>query len=234
MSPSPRKGIRALASVTGALVEPYDITNVLAHMLSQAAEALAAEAVGLLVTNAHGELELLGATSHEASELEVYQAQVSEGPCVDVVREVAELTARGEDEMVDRWPTVGPTILASGARAVHAQPLRWHGRALGGLNLFFADGSRITEETTALAQAFADVATLALVQTRAPSEREVSAHIQEALDARTVVEHAKGVLVETHGLDPATAYTTVLDMATKQGLTVTEMAEKLVRQAHSH
>lgn len=232
MSPTPRQ-VRALASVTGALVQPYDITDVLVRMLGQTIDALAARAAGLLVTNGHGELELLASTSHATAELELYQSQASEGPCIDVVRHGAEVTARGESEMVTRWPSVGPAILATGFTAVHAQPLRWHGRALGGLNLFFTDGSLITEETTVLAQAFADVTTLALVQTQAPSDRELGAHIQEALEARTLVEHAKGVLVETRDLDPAGAYTAVLDMAAEQGITVTEMARNLVWQAQS-
>jgi hypothetical protein len=222
-----------LASITGVLVEPFEVTDVLARMLAGTTTALDAQAAGLLVTNAQGELEMLAATSHESGELEIYQAQTGEGPCTDAVRQRRPVTARGRGELASRWPAVGPAIVDAGFLAVHAQPMRWHGRVLGGLNLFFDTASEPSEHALVLAQVFADVATLALVQTQAPSDRELGAHVQEALDARTLVEQAKGVIIETDGVDPAEAYVRLLAMSAQQELSVTELARSLVWQARS-
>lgn len=236
MNPRPVSSpIRALAAAASALVQSDDITAVLADLLQHTAAALGAEAVGLLVVEeeaAEG-LELLASTSHAVSELELYQAQSDEGPCIDCLRSLDPVTVLGEQELVSRWPTVGPVMVASGYRGVHTEPLRWHGRVLGGLNVFLGEDSALGAESRALARAFADITTLALVQTQGPSDHELTAHIREALDARRLVEQAKGVLMQTRGLDPATAYTALRTQAVDQGLSFTELARNLVWQAHS-
>jgi transcriptional regulator with GAF, ATPase, and Fis domain len=222
-----------LAAATSALVRPYDITDILAGMLQHCLAAMGAEAAAILVVQGSGQLDLLSSTSHAASQIEIYQAQTKEGPCVDCLRAAAPVVAHGESELVARWAALGPAMVASGYLGVHAQPLLWHGRALGGLNLFFDHADRLSDDAGALAQAFGDITTLALVQTQQPSDRELSAHITEALDARTLIEHAKGVLMQTRALDPGEAYTTLRSEAAEQGLTVTEMARSLVWRAHS-
>jgi transcriptional regulator with GAF, ATPase, and Fis domain len=227
-TPSPG---RALAAVTSALVQSHHVTDVLVHLLQETASALGAQAAGLLVYNGTGELELLASTSHSATELEIYQTQSREGPCIDSLRLLHPVLVAGERDMTTRWPGAGPRIVAAGFRTVHAGPLRWHSRALGGLNVFFSDPVHLDAEQQAFAQAFADVATLALVQTQEPSDRELAAHIHAALEARTLVEHAKGVLVETRDLDPATAYSTLLRMASTEGLPLTELARNLIWEA---
>lgn len=229
-SPSPA---RELAAATAALVQPYDITDILAGMLQRCLTAVPADAAALLVPHGSGGLELLSSTSHAASQIEIYQAQTREGPCIDCLHAAAPVAAHGESELVARWGTLGPVMVDSGYLGVHAQPLLWHGRALGGLNLFFHHGDPLPDDALALAQAFADITTLALVQTQQPSDRELDAHVNEALVARTLVEQAKGVLMQTEELDPGSAYTALTAQAREQGLTVTELARSLVWRAHA-
>lgn len=70
-----------LAGSSAALVQDYDLTTMLVRTIMDATRSLGAAAGGLLVTNSRGELELLSATSHEATLLETYQAITGEGPC---------------------------------------------------------------------------------------------------------------------------------------------------------
>jgi hypothetical protein len=234
MKPTQRSSpVRELAAATSALVQPYDTTDILAGLLQHCLNAVGAKAAALLVAQGSGQLELLGSTSHVASQIEIYQAQAKEGPCVDCLRAAAPVAGHGEEELTARWTVLGPAMVSSGYLGVHAQPLLWHGRALGGLNLFFDHPDQLSDEVRALAQAFGDIATLALVQTQHPSDRELTSHIKEALDARTLIEHAKGVLMQTRALDPGDAYSSLRSEAAEQGLTVTEMARSLVWRAHA-
>lgn len=222
-----------LAAATSALVRPYDVTDILAEMLRHCLTATGAEAAALLVVQGSGQLELLSSTSHAASAIEIHQSQTKEGPCVDCVRTAVPVAAYGEAELVARWAELGPAMMASGYLGVHAQPLVWHGRALGGLNIFFDHADALSDDARALAQAFGDIATLALVQTQQPSDRELNSHITEALESRTLIEHAKGVLMQTEAVGPGDAYTALTAQAREQGLTVTEMARNLVWRAHT-
>jgi hypothetical protein len=230
---TPSSPVRALAAATSALVDTYDVTDVLAGMLPRAVAVLGARAAGILVVQDGASMELLSSTSHAASEIELYQAQASEGPCVDCVAGPHPVSVFGKEDLVSRWPSVGPAMVESGYLGVHAEPLRWHGRALGGLNLFFASEEPLTDDAKALAQAFADITALALVQTQDPSDRELAAHIRAALDARTLVEQAKGVLMQSQGLHPGSAYEVLRQRAAEQAVTVTEMAHNLVWRAHA-
>src|SRR5690606_27186759 len=97
-----------------------------------------AETAGVLVQVGDRSPELLAATSHKAVELELYQAQVQSGPCVETIETGESVIASGDDEIRGRWPDFGRAMTAAGLLTVHAAPMRWHGRVIGGLNLFWS------------------------------------------------------------------------------------------------
>jgi len=77
---------------------------------------------------------------------------------------------------------------------VHALPLRVHDKILGALNLFHAKQGEIDDVDLAVAQAFADVASIAILQYRAALESQVlNEQLHHALNSRVVIEQAKGM-----------------------------------------
>lgn len=75
-----------LAATVAQMVGHGDVTDHLGHLLTDGTGLLQASALGLLV-RAHPDepLELLSATSHRVAELELFQRQLDQGPCVDVL-----------------------------------------------------------------------------------------------------------------------------------------------------
>jgi GAF domain-containing protein len=95
---------------------------------------------------------------------------------------------------VDRWPLFAPAAVEAGFRAATAIPMRLREEVIGGLTLLHAEPVRIDEDSVALGQALADIATIGLLQQRAVRREEVVfEQLQAALHHRTVVEQAKGV-----------------------------------------
>ena len=223
---------QALAPMLGALVREHETADVLAELVHDCATLLPADAAALLVTNGRGSLELLSATSHRASELEVYQAQHRSGPCVDALRHGDRVMAVGADDIVTRWPEVGTVIVESGFQAVHALPMVWHGRVLGGLNVFSVEAVPLEGASLQLAQHFADVASIALAQPGMLEDDELDERISSALEGRVVIEQAKGVLAHTLGVDMATAYDELLRRTLDTGSTLSATARDVVREAH--
>ena len=88
-----------LATANAAMVgrEP-DVTGALAALLSGVVAALPARAAAVLV-EVDGGLELLAATNHRVADLEAYQAQVDDGPCLDALRSGVEVHAVGVDDL---------------------------------------------------------------------------------------------------------------------------------------
>ncbi len=216
----------AFAAAVGALVHEHpDVADVLARLLSAGAEVLGVDTAAVLADAGQG-VALLASTSHRASTLEMLQAQEESGPCVECVATGVALTATGEAELLSRWPVVGRAILDAGYVGVDAYPLRWRGRALGGLNLFRSSAGRTDPD---LGQAFADVACLVVAQAAVADDEAVRDAFLAAMIDRDVVEQAKGVLAQRAGIDLDRAYAELLDRATASGTSLSKVAAAVVR-----
>jgi transcriptional regulator with GAF, ATPase, and Fis domain len=222
---------QAFVDAAAAMVQQHDVADTLARILENCADLTAAAAIGLLVKDSHGRLEVLSATSHLATELELYQLQHDTGPCVEVAVTGAVLTVRSDSEITGRWDNVGEAIVAAGFHAVQAVPLRWHGRLIGAMNAFHAGPETVDDESQQLTQAFADIATLVIVQSTTLSSTELDERVRTALAGRTVIEQAKGVLAETTGIDMATAYQHLVRHAIENHTSLTDAATHLIQQA---
>jgi transcriptional regulator with GAF, ATPase, and Fis domain len=222
---------QAFADAAAAMVQQHDTTDTLAHLLTDYAELSDAAAAGILVKDSDGQLELLSASSHQAVELELYQLQHDTGPCVEAVHQQETLSAYGEQQIVDRWGTVGTAIVAAGYHCVIAVPMRWRGVVIGAMNSFHTGSAPLSEDTQVLTQTFADFATVVIVQSTELTAGQLDERVSSALGGRTVVEQAKGVLAYTAGVDMAGAYRLLVQRAAESATTLTETATQIVRQA---
>ena len=228
----PRTTADAFGDVAAAMVSEHNATDVLTRLMVDCAELLSAAAVAILVTDSSDELSLLSSSSHRAAELEMLQIQRAEGPCVEAINSGERVTGIGQDELVRRWHDVGRFMVRSGFERVDAYPMRWHGRVIGGLNIFRRSPTEVEQELVTLSQAFADVATLVVVQSTEIPTDQISARVHEAIMARGQIEQAKGVLAHLHGVDMAEAYERLVALADERGRSQTETALDVVREQY--
>jgi hypothetical protein len=220
----------ALAAALSSMVSRHSVTDVLARLMQDCLQVLPADAAAVLVRDGHGELELLSASSHVARELELLQIQHASGPCVDAVRTNELLHVQSRAELAERWGDVGAAISEAGYDGVQAYPMHWHGEAIGGLNVLVRD-ARIPPDVL-VGQILADIATLVVVHAGGLSRERALARVREAVEARSVIEQAKGVLaVELH-TDPGAAYDILLQRADESGLGLTATAAQIISRAH--
>lgn len=219
----------ALATALDGMVSSRPVADVLARLMQDCLMVLPAEAAALLVLDGEGGLELLSASSHRAEELELLQVQRATGPCVQAIEDNRMLGASGA-ELSARWGEVGVAIRDAGFEQVNAYPLRWRGRAIGGLNVLSRRPRPGVDPL--LGQVFADLATLVVVHAGDVSGERVLAQIHEAVAARAVIEQAKGVLAVTLDLEPGTAYDALVERARESGLGLTDTAGRIVGEAY--
>jgi hypothetical protein len=221
----------SLAGAAAELLQEHDPADLLLRLTQDAARFTGGDAAGLLVRSNGGPLELLAATSHQASHLELFQAQRDEGPCVDVVRKGLAVAVTGRDEILDRWPVVGPAIADAGYSAVHAFPMEWQGGVLGGLNIFGREATPLAADQTRTAQAVADMVTLVIVQPGHLRADEIDRRVTRALGGRTVIEQAKGALAYQLGIDPADAFDVLVERSAREDVPLTRIAQDVLHQA---
>jgi GAF domain-containing protein len=227
--------VRAFVDLADNLVDDLDAADVLQVLADRSVEVLGAAAAGLLVTDEENLLRIVVSSDEGTRLLELYQLQSEEGPCLDCYRTGGPVSHDDLDseDAGRRWPRFAPAARAAGYDSVHALPLRVRGEVIGGLNLFGArDGASILREDVPVAQALADVATIALVQNRVARNREeVARQLQAALDTRVVIEQAKGMVAARLDIDLEEAFELLRSTARSARRRLADVAEEIT---HGH
>ena len=100
---------------------------------------------------------------------------------------------------------------------------------MGALNLFHVGQAPMDERDVVVAQAFADLATISLLQHRAATEAQrLNEQLSAALTSRVVIEQAKGVISERAGVDLAEAFSRLRAYARNHNLLLTDVAQAAV------
>jgi AmiR/NasT family two-component response regulator len=100
---------------------------------------------------------------------------------------------------------------------------------IGALNLLSVTQAPMEEADVIVARAFADLATLSIVQHRATAEAQLlNEQLSGALTSRVVIEQAKGVISERAGVDLAEAFSRLRAYARNSNLRLTDVAEAAV------
>jgi len=222
---------RSFVTLADTLVDDYDVVDMLDHLVNTCVAFLGVSQAGVMLADQQGGLHLM-ASSNEATEgVELFQLQGTEGgPCVEASR--TGLPVDVEDLAVEtRWPRFAATARAAGFRSVHAVPMRWQDTTLGALNIFNEERPSLGLEDQQMTRAFADVATIAILQHRSSHRSSMLVEqLQSALDSRILIEQAKGVLAEHGKVGMDVAFAALRGFARDRNLKLASVAEALVRR----
>ena len=206
---------KVFVTVADTMVDDFDVVDLLYNLVTRSVELFGATAAGLLLSDESGKLRVASASSEGARLLELFQIQHAEGPCLDCFRSGEPVLTDRLDTEVTRWPTFAAAATDQGFVGVLALPMRLRGQVIGALNLLSEDTAPpIAPEEIPLAQALADVATIAIMQDRLASNRDMLAEqLQSALNSRVVVEQAKGALATRLEIDHNEAFALIRSRA---------------------
>lgn len=231
---SPERLAEVFIEMADTLVDDFDLIEFLQAVTSHTSELVDARAAGLLLADHHGHLQVMAASDERAEMLELFQVQISEGPCLDCFRQAEPVVNSDLREASDRWPVFAPKAVDSGFRSVHAFPLRLRQETIGALNLFGVDATPMTPTDIRMVQALADVATIGLMQERAVRHSELlSEQLQSALNTRIVIEQAKGALAQIHHTTPDEAFVRLRSYCRRHGLRLGAVALAVVSDPES-
>ncbi len=229
MSRTERDVTRAFVTLAAGLAEGTDVVDLLSDLTTECVRLLDVASAGLLLADQRGVLHVVAASSERTRELELFQLQRAQGPCLDSYRSGVAVAVPDLEGASGQWPSFVPAALAAGFASVHALPMRLQQLRLGTLGLFGASAGQLSEEDLSLGQALADVASVALVHDRAVADRAaVNAQLQTALTSRVVLEQAKGILAQQGGLDMVDAFRALRQYARDHNLGLTALAHQVV------
>jgi GAF domain-containing protein len=177
------------------------------------------------VTTLHrGRLSTGRSSSETGSRLDRMQYDADEGPCLDALRDhvvvdCADLRAE------DRWPSWRPQALAETAvRATLSVPLRTDGvTTFGSLNLYAERPGTFGADQRDTAQVLADSVAAAV-----SAGREID-QLSTALQSRTAIGQAEGILMERLGIDADQAFAYLRRVSQAQNRKLVQVAADIVR-----
>jgi transcriptional regulator with GAF, ATPase, and Fis domain len=232
MTDTPRETrvLDAVVTLVDSLLDDFDVVDLLTELTEQCAELLDVTAAGFLLADPLDQLRLMAATSARARELELFQLQADEGPCLDCYAAGAPVSIADLQAETARWPQFVPAALDAGFVAVHAVPMRAAGIVLGTLGLFGTRRGELSEADRLVAQTLAHIACVAILQEHAATPSTVFSKLRNALTSRVVVEQAKGFLREALDVSVDEAFILLRTYARAHGEHLTDVARRLMTQ----
>ncbi len=230
MTDTPRETrvLDAVVSLVDSLLDDFDIVDLLTELTERCADLLDVAAAAFLLVDPLGQLRLLAATTNQTRELELFQLEADEGPCVECYAIGQQVSVADLDTTAARWPRFVPAAREAGVASVHAVPMRAAGLVLGSLGLFGSRPGELGESDLLLAQTLAHVACVAILQEVPPTPATVIPQLRAALTHRTVVEQAKGFLREHFDISIDEAFSLLRRYARAHGDHLTDVARQLM------
>ena len=222
---------RSVARLEG--VDPVDtgLDAALERVVAETDDVFAVDGAGLLLLDEGGVLRYTAASDEPGRMLESLQEQFGEGPCVDAFLNDAPVLAPdlGADP---RWPSVGPLAAKHGIGAVLGVPVDLSEGPVGTLNVYAARPHRWEEADVAAIQAYTRViASLLRSAVQAHLSGKAATQLQQALDHRSLIEQAKGVIMERRGLDQQAAFELLRAQARSTRRRLHDVAAEVARRS---
>ena len=219
----------SLVEMADTLVDDYDVVDLLTGLADRCVNLLGVSAAGVMLASPAGSLGLVASSSEAMRLLELFELQAQEGPCLDAFRTGQHIGHENLQAGAGRWPSFSAAARKAGFASASALPLRLREATLGALNLLSITPTPMAEADVIVARAFADLATLSIVQHRAAAEAQrLNEQLSAALTSRVVIEQAKGVISERAGVDLAEAFSRLRAYARNHNLRLTDVAQAAI------
>lgn len=216
-----QQGLRVLADLVDQVQGADDLTDAAGAVVALARDNLDCDYAGITITRQKGLLESLAVTDPIVEKADELQYQLREGPCVDAVWEQRDFAA--PDIATDpRWPNWGRQAAALGLSSLLAVRMTTPDRVVGALNLYAARPRSFADDDVAFAHVFAHQAAVALSSARTISE------LMLAVDGRTLVGQAQGILMERFALTPAQSFAVLRRYSQDSNIKLRDVAQAIV------
>jgi hypothetical protein len=207
------------------LVADFDVVEFLGMLVARCAVLLDGSEVGLAVANRQGRLRVLASSSERMRIIELLEVQNEEGPCRDCYRSGEQMLNQRVDQVGSLWPQFAPMARDAGFKMLHAVPMRLRGHSIGAINIFDPRLRELSVHDAKMTQAFADVATIGILQERGSKDQMVlTTQLARALDTRVAIEQAKGVLSERLKVSMDESFNLLRNHARSNNLRLTDVA----------
>lgn len=226
--PNPVLLVQSLVDLADNLVDDFDVVDLLSLLADRCVRALDVTAAGVMLAAPSGALEVIASSSEAMRTLELFQLQSDQGPCLDAYNTGEQVVNLDLASVGSRWPRFSAQATAEGFHSAHSLPMRLRQRTIGALNLLRTEPGSLEDADIAAAQAFADIATIAIIQHQITiNAQTLNTQLSAALNSRIVIEQAKGKISQATDTDMDQAFHRLRDHARNHNLRLADVAAQI-------
>jgi GAF domain-containing protein len=198
-----------LAKSIGALgsLEPErGLARTLQQVTDGAKQLFRADAAGLMLIDAEGQLRWASASDQTAQTVEGEQERLAQGPCAVAFSQRLPAAIRNIHTEPD-WAEFTQVLVSEGVCAALSVPVELDGGVIGTLDIYAREARDWDPSEVAALQAYAGLmASLLSAATTAQVKGRLADQLQAALEHRWLIEQAKGVIMGREQLDAQAAF----------------------------
>ncbi|MFJ8939385.1 GAF and ANTAR domain-containing protein [Streptomyces sp. NPDC102365] len=221
----------AFVELATALTDDFDDLQFLRTLSERCVDLLDIAAAGVaLAASRDGRVEVTGSDARVRG-LERNGVGWGEGPCHDCLRTGDPVEEIALDHPAARaaWPRFTRRARGLGFHRVAATPLRVRDEVVGALSLFPDGSGTPAPGRLRLGRALADFAAVPIVQRRRLRRQPLrTEQLETAVEARVLVEQAKGVLAEQRLITVDEAYALLRDHARSHRRRISAVAQEVL------
>jgi GAF domain-containing protein len=209
------------AEFAAALSESSDFEDTADQVVQYAVKVTGATCGGITVIRPGRRWETVGATDDKVTEADARQYELEEGPCLDASNEMRSVMS-GHLAEESRWPRWGPQAAEVGLSSVLSAEIRGRGARVGALNLYSVSRDAFDSEDVELARVLASQGAVVLAVLRDEDG------LREALETRTLIGQAQGLLMERFEIDAHQAFAVLRRYSQDANIKLRDVADQLI------
>src|SRR2546429_7398119 len=106
--------VQALVEMASALVDDYDVVDLLTGLADRCVSLLGVSAAGVMLASPEGSLGLVASSSEAMRLLELFELQAQQGPCLDAFRTGERVEHQNLQAGAGPWPSFSAAALQAG------------------------------------------------------------------------------------------------------------------------
>jgi len=190
----------------GSLDPERGLARTLQQVTDGAKQLFRADAAGLMLIDAEGQLRWASASDQTAQTVEGGQERLAQGPCAVAFSQRLSAAIRNIHTEPD-WAEFTQVLVSEGVCAALSVPVELDGGIIGTLDIYARDPRDWDPSEVAALQAYAGlVASLLMAATTAQVKGRLAEQLQAALEHRWLIEQAKGVIMGREQVDAQAAF----------------------------
>jgi GAF domain-containing protein len=183
-----------------------DLAQTMQQLTSAAKALLGVDGAGLMLADERGQLRWATASDQQIQIIEEGQERLGEGPCVNAFAERAPMAMR-DAANEPQWGQITDVATGQEMRAGLSVPVQLEGGPIGSLDLYSAAPRDWDQAEISAAQVYAALAATLLTRAAAAQVKgRLAEQLRVALEHRSRIERAKGMVMAREGIDDAAAF----------------------------